>query len=121
MLAGIPGTEFALTRDFLVMHDDHQLNVMASLRNGTEIISENSLAMSRDLIVSEKENIIDQPIVNIDDIYLKNLNDNDDLLEELSTELDEENRYSINKSKRQINDKKTFRRLFLFIFFSYYY
>ncbi|XP_018399988.1 PREDICTED: PR domain zinc finger protein 10-like isoform X1 [Cyphomyrmex costatus] len=44
MLTGIPGTDFALTRDFLVMQDD-QINVINTFKNQNMEIEDNSITL----------------------------------------------------------------------------
>ena len=95
MLAGIPGAEFALARDFLVMHDD-QINVMNSLRN-PEINDEQTVVATR-AISEEIENDLEATIP-----VTKNNSVNDEV-----TPTKEPEKKSVRRSKRQINDKKTF-------------
>lgn len=52
MLTGIPGADFTLTRDYMVMQDD-QVNVMNSLKNSTLSMEDNNIANT-----PEKKNTI---------------------------------------------------------------
>lgn len=101
MLAEIQGTDFTLARDFLVMHDE-QLNVMSSLRNHN-----NEITNDDTLVVHEKTNLIEQNIININDIQLKI---DDDNLSLSKNQTDGDNKNTKIKLKHQINDKKTFRK-----------
>ncbi|KAF7992656.1 hypothetical protein HCN44_005000 [Aphidius gifuensis] len=106
MLTEIPGTDFTLARDFLVMHDE-QLNVMSSLRNqNNEITNDDTLVVHEELMTNEKTNLLEQNIINIDDIQLKI---DDDNLIVSKTQTDGDNKNTKVKLKHQINDKKTFR------------
>lgn len=101
MLAGIPGADFALTRDFLVMPDD-QMNVMNTLRN-TEISDEQSVVVSEAISAVEENNLsgavsINDNIANIDE----------KILATKESEKGNTERKGVRRSRRQINDKKTF-------------
>lgn len=100
MLAGIPGTEFALTRDFLVMQDD-QINVMSTLRN--QEINVEPTVVVEEPITEENGNEMDLPVASI----IKNIA----IVEETEKpveKIEEPEERIVRRSRRQINDKKTF-------------
>ncbi|KAK0090153.1 hypothetical protein PV325_002578 [Microctonus aethiopoides] len=114
MLASIPGTEFSLTRDFLVMNDE-QLNMMGSLTNqNSEIIEEQvdevdmdnqTLRQSddKDEVLEEICQEITTDKTFVEDEILKNFNksiENDDIVESLISE-----KSDVRRPKRKINDK----------------
>ncbi|XP_012283811.1 PR domain zinc finger protein 10 isoform X2 [Orussus abietinus] len=94
MLTGIPNTDFALTRDFLVMNDD-QINAMGSLRNQSleigdgDVITPTQTINVRDAAVSPKK----EPSRVFDEILL-------------GSEVENE-KECVRRSKR-INDRKAF-------------
>jgi len=101
MLTGIPGTDFALTRDFLVMQDD-QINVINSFKNQNIEMEDNPIILpsitedankeNNNLVLSECDREI-QPIIK----------------EPLSTEKKKiVEKKDIRRSKRHIIDKKDF-------------
>lgn len=55
MLTGIPGTDFALTRDFLVMQDD-QINVINTFKNQNMEIEDNHVTLPSVTEGANKEN-----------------------------------------------------------------
>jgi len=55
MLTGIPGTDFALTRDFLVMQDD-QINVINTFKNQNMEIENSHVALPSVIEDANKEN-----------------------------------------------------------------
>lgn len=55
MLTGIPGTDFALTRDFLVMQDD-QINVINTFKNQNMEIEHSHVALPSVIEDANKEN-----------------------------------------------------------------
>lgn len=55
MLTGIPGTDFALTRDFLVMQDD-QINVINTFKNQNIDMEDNPITLPSIAEDANKEN-----------------------------------------------------------------
>lgn len=55
MLTGIPGTDFTLTRDFLVMQDD-QINVINTFKNQNMEIENNHVVLPCVIEDANKEN-----------------------------------------------------------------
>lgn len=95
ILTNIPETEFALTRDFLVMHDDQLSNIINPLQNqNTEIIQEQMESVNSNESIDSNKKDICQEIADNPAVILKNhdkyLNSND-----------------LEESERHINDKVT--------------
>lgn len=55
MLTGIPGTDFTLARDFLVMQDD-QINVISAFKNQNMEMEDNHISLPIATENSNKEN-----------------------------------------------------------------
>ncbi|KAG5336818.1 PRD10 protein, partial [Acromyrmex heyeri] len=100
MLTGIPGTDFALTRDFLVMQDD-QINVINTFKNQNMEIEDNPIALpitedakkeNNNLALSECDKEIEQITEDPLSIEKKKIVEKKD----------------VRRSKRHITDKKNF-------------
>ena len=102
MLTGLPGSDFALTRDFLVMHDD-QINVMNSFKNQNIEINESYTPCPMQTINSNEELDLCATVQTKKELCTTKIVDN--LLE---PEVDKVPKKNVRRSKRQINDKKTF-------------
>lgn len=99
MLTGIPGTDFTLTRDFLVMQDD-QINVINTFKNQNMEIENSHVALppviedankeNNNLIMPECDKEIQQITRNISPIEKKKSIEKKD----------------VRRSKRHITDKK---------------
>ncbi|XP_066596847.1 PR domain zinc finger protein 10-like isoform X2 [Prorops nasuta] len=102
MLAGIPGTDFSLTRDFLVMQEDDQINVISSFKHQTLEVSHNRTLPVSEPEITEKKN---KPLL-INDISKDS--EKEDNTSSHSEHKNNTETKSIRRSKRHINDKKTF-------------
>lgn len=101
MLTGIPGTDFALTRDFLVMQDD-QINVINTFKNQNIEMEDNPITLppitedankeNNNLVLPECDKEIQQITKEPMSIEKKKIIEKKD----------------IRKSKRYITDKKDF-------------
>ncbi|KAG7213418.1 hypothetical protein KM043_002703 [Ampulex compressa] len=100
MLAGIPGTDFTLTRDFLVMQDD-QINVMNAFKNQNLEVECDHTAMSAAAENSNKENNT-QPATEPSEKY----EEIDKVLSHTEKKKDVDKK-NIRRSKRRINNQKS--------------
>lgn len=99
MLTGIPGTDFTLTRDFLVMQDD-QINVINTFKNQNIEIENSHVALPSVIEDANKENnnlIIPECNKEIQQIT-KNISPN-----EKKKPIEKKD---VRRSKRHITDKK---------------
>lgn len=114
MLTGIAGTDFALTRDFLVMQDD-QINVINTFKNQNMEIEDNQ---------SEDSVAICNTLSTVTEDYKANKENNnesvsnecDKEVQQITEEASSEKRKIVEKkdvrrSKRHITDKKNFCKL----------
>lgn len=90
MLTGIPGTDFTLTRDFLVMQDD-QINVINTFKNQNIEMEDNSIALPSITEDANKEN-------------------NNLALPECDKEIQQITKDSLSIEKKKVVEKKDIRR-----------
>ncbi|XP_051170020.1 PR domain zinc finger protein 10-like [Leptopilina boulardi] len=98
----LTGSDFALTRDFLVMHDD-QISVMNSFKSENLEISETYIPSPMQNLNTSEE--IDLCSTVEPEKILNTMKIVDNLLE---TKNEETSKKIVRRSKRQINDKKTY-------------
>ncbi|XP_043505940.1 PR domain zinc finger protein 10-like [Polistes fuscatus] len=101
MLTGIPDTDFALTRDYVVMQDD-QVNVMNSLKNQTFTMGDNHINNA-----SEKKNITKES----NSQSITEANEQMGQINEILSHANKKksiDKKNTKKSKQQIDDDKNF-------------
>ena len=113
MLAGLPSTDFALTRDFLVMHDD-QIGVINSFKNQNLEISESYIENPMQTLNSNEEIDLCSTIEHEKELGTMKIVDN-----LLDLKMEEAPKKNVRRSKRQINDKKTFCTYFNLLILSF--
>lgn len=101
MLTGIPGTDFALTRDFLVMQDD-QINVINTFKNQNMEIEDNHVTLPPVTECSNKENNNHHQSMPECDKETQKLVEESPPIEKKKTV----EKRDVRRSKRHITDKK---------------
>lgn len=108
MLAGIPGTDFTLTRDFLVMQDD-QINVINTFKNQNMEIEDNHVTLPSVTEGANKEN--NNFIMPECDKEVQQIIKYEQITKESSLEVEKKKtveKKDVRRSKRLITDKKDF-------------